>query len=157
MPPSANVPAGITTTVPAVPTTELIAALMLEAVTVVPLDTVLHWVVTHWVLLLGGVHGFAAVSPFGSVAGRPALDQSIARLVAKIPDQDCVCATVETHARMRRNRYCFTFLSSYCGGRFSVMMSTMGCTFAAAGSLNAMPTICAFPLAVVHTQDGAEA
>src|SRR5277367_3345790 len=34
----------------------------------------------------GGVHGFGVLSPSGNVAGSPAVDQSSARLGARMPD-----------------------------------------------------------------------
>jgi len=77
------------------------AELMLAAVTVPPL-TVLHAEVTHCVRT-GGVHGLAVVSPSGSVGGSPAYDQSIARLGARMPDQDWPKHGIENARKSRQN------------------------------------------------------
>src|SRR5271155_3449199 len=42
-------------------------------------------------VLAGGVQGFCVVSPSGRVAGSPAFDQLMARLVERTPDHGC-CA-----------------------------------------------------------------
>jgi hypothetical protein len=53
---------------------------------------------------VGGVHGFAVVSPSGNVAGRPAFFQSMARLVARIPVHG-VCPKAGTPANMARKSH----------------------------------------------------
>jgi len=71
---------------------------MVVAVTLPPL-TVTHCEVAHWVRA-GGVQGFGVVSPSGSVAGRPELDQSHAREDERIPDHACPCESVENNSNI---------------------------------------------------------
>jgi hypothetical protein len=83
----------------------VIAALIVVAVTLPP-ATVLHWAVTHCVLV-GGVHGLAVVSPLGSVAGNPAVLQSIARLEERMPVHDCPYENAEDNSNIEiRGKRC---------------------------------------------------
>ena len=81
---------------------EVMAALWVAAVTFPP-ETVLHADVVHGVRV-GGVQGLGVVSPSGSVEGSPALDQSMARLGSRMPDQSAAGADGEKPRRDKTMR-----------------------------------------------------
>jgi len=56
-------------------------------------------IVDPYCVLVGGVHGLLVVSPSGSVAGSPAFDQLIARLVERTLDQGC-CAWTKAESEI---------------------------------------------------------